>query len=171
MHYTVESILMVCITPLRKSPLCVHQQHHTPKSISAVCITPLSQSSQSDTPGVHQTMETIVQHFSGYKNTQYLKISAVCITPPRQSPQCASLRQVNLRSMHHIGKSSSAVCITPWYQTAHCGVREPTIFLPLVAFKGTTGEILLAVISVAEPEPVLFGRSWSRCKGPAPAPP
>ena len=24
---------------------------------------------------------------------------------------------------------------------------------------------------VAEPEPGLFGRSWSRCKGPTPAPP
>ena len=151
---------MVCITPLRKSPLCVHQQHHTTKSISAVCITPLSQSSQSDSPVCINPWR---QLFNISQDTRTHNIS--------KSPQYASLRRDNLHSVHHIVKSSSAVCITPWYQTAHCGVREPTIFLPLVAFKGTTGEILLAVISVAEPEPVLFGRSWSRCKGPAPAPP
>ena len=112
MHYTVESILMVCITPLRKSPLCVHQQHHTTKSISAVCITPLSQSSQSDSPVCIKPWR---QLFNISQDSRTHNIS--------KFPQYASLRRDNLHSVHHSAKSISAVCITSASQALRCALH------------------------------------------------
>ena len=68
--------------------------------------------------------------------------SAVCITPRSRAPQCASLRGVKLRSVHHTEELSSAVCITLQSQTEHLEVQNRILCESLVVLKETVGRNL-----------------------------